>query len=329
MKKYFYSSLLLFGTLTTGLTSCCQTNTPAPTVVSAKTPAFEIPAVTDESKNFYVVNDLGRNGYYQQKPIASLLGEMAEKVDIEFIAALGDTHHFDGVASVQDPLWETNYEWIYSHPELMIEWWPVCGNHEYRGNTQAVVDYSGISRRWNMPARYYARTVKAGEKESALLLFIDTTPLIDKYQKDTDTYPDAVQQDMEKQLAWIADCLKNSDAKWKIVMGHHPVYADTKKSDKERLDMQKRVKPLLDQYQVDAYICGHIHSFQHIRPEDSSVDYFVNSSGSLSRDVKEIAGTRFCSGDAGFTLVSMEDNKITYYMINGDGKIIYNYIKEK
>ena len=47
----------------------------------------------------------------------------------------------------------TNYELIYSHPELMIDWLPILGNHEYRGNTQAIIDYSNISRRWNMPGK--------------------------------------------------------------------------------------------------------------------------------------------------------------------------------
>ena len=103
---------------------------------------------------------------------------MAEKIDIEFVAALGDTHHFDGVASVNDPLWMTNYETIYSHPELMIDWFPVCGNHEYIGNTQAVIDYSNISRRWNMPSHSYSTTVEAGETDQALLLLIDTTPIL-------------------------------------------------------------------------------------------------------------------------------------------------------
>ena len=27
--------------------------------------------------NFFMANDLGRNGYYEQKPIARLMGEMA------------------------------------------------------------------------------------------------------------------------------------------------------------------------------------------------------------------------------------------------------------
>lgn len=165
--------------------------------------AFDVPAVSEESKNFYLVSDLGRNGYYEQKTIAELMGNLAEKIDIEFIVAVGDTHHFEGVASVDDPLWMTNYELVYSHPELMLEWFAVNGNHEYRGNTQAVLDYGKKSRRWIVPSRYYSKVVEAGENEKALLVFIDTSPLIDKYREDTEKYPDAGRQDMEEQLQWI------------------------------------------------------------------------------------------------------------------------------
>ena len=68
-------------------------------------------SIFDHKFNFYIANDLGRNGYYDQKPIAELMGEMAEQgADPEFILATGDIHHFEGVASVNDPLWMTNYE---------------------------------------------------------------------------------------------------------------------------------------------------------------------------------------------------------------------------
>ena len=81
----------------------------------------------------FIVSDPGRNGYYDQKPIAELMGEMAEKISPDCIVASGDVHHFDGIQSVQDPLWMTNYELIYSHPKLMIPWLPVMGNHDGQG----------------------------------------------------------------------------------------------------------------------------------------------------------------------------------------------------
>ena len=152
--------------------------------------------------NLMVVSDLGRNGYYDQKPVAATMGRIAEETGPDAILALGDTHHYGGVESVTDPLWITNYELIYDHPELMVNWYPVCGNHEYRGNTQAVIDYSDISRRWKMPARYYFKVFEDGGT-SVGVVFIDTTPLIDKYRKKSDTYPDAANQDAEAQLQWL------------------------------------------------------------------------------------------------------------------------------
>ena len=201
-------------------------------------------SIFDKKFNFYVANDLGRNGYYDQKPIAELMGQMAEEVGPEFVLATGDVHHFEGVRSVNDPLWMTNYELIYSHPELMIDWFPLLGNHEYRGNTQAVLDYSNISRRWTMPARYYTKTFE-DNGATIRILWVDTAPMIDKYRNDSETYPDACKQDYQQQLSWIDSVLTAAKEDWVIVAGHHPIYAETPKDESERADMQARLDPIL------------------------------------------------------------------------------------
>ena len=287
---------------------------------------FQKPEIPANSTSIYIANDLGRNGYFEQKTVAELMGWMADVVDPEFVAAIGDVHHFEGVASVNDPLWMTNFELIYSHPDLMLDWYPLLGNHEYRGNTQAVLDYGQVSRRWVMPGRYYAveKEVEDGN-EKILYVFIDTAPLIDKYRRDSEDYPDAGKQSIAAELEWLEATLASSTAKWKVVMGHHPIYADTDKNESERIDLQHRVQPLLDKYGVDAYICGHIHNFQHIQAPGSKVQYFVNSSGSLARDVKPIDGTQFCSGDEGFMVLSTADNLMRFFLVNYKGEIIYQY----
>lgn len=273
--------------------------------------------------NFYVANDLGRNGYYDQKPVAELMGKMAENIDIEFVVATGDVHHFEGVRSVQDPLWMTNYELVYSHPELMLPWYPILGNHEYRGNTRAVLDYTDVSARWDMPARYYTKVMEE-DGITLRLVLIDTSPLIDKYREDSEKYPDAGKQDMDRQLAWIDSVLTVAREDWVMVIGHHPIYADTGKSENERADMQKRVDTLLRKHKnVDMYVCGHIHNFQHIRREGSDIDYVVNTSGSLSREVNPVEGTQFCSDAAGFSLVTVDKGELNLHMIDKDGKVIH------
>ena len=278
---------------------------------------------------FYMVNDNGRNGYYDQKAIAETMGVMGETLKPECVVAVGDVHHFNGIASVTDPLWTTNYELVYSHPELMLDWYPVLGNHEYRGNTQACLDYSRVSRRWVMPARYYTKVLK-DNSVTVRIVMLDTSPMIDKYRNDSATYPDAAQQDYKPQLAWLDSVLTNAKEDWVICFGHHPIYADTPKNQSERNDMQQRLLPVLRKHNnVAVYACGHIHNFQHIKKEDDPIDYVVNSSASLARKVKPIEGTVFCSQESGFSVLAASKNTLKMYFIDKNGKMIHLVTKQK
>jgi 3',5'-cyclic AMP phosphodiesterase CpdA len=277
--------------------------------------------------SFIIASDLGRNGYYDQKPVAEMMGEVAGLTGAEFVAALGDVHHFMGVQSVNDPLWLTDFEYVYSHPELMIPWYPVLGNHEYKGNTEAILDYSGISRRWQMPSRYYSRTFTISDTIKVLMLFIDTSPMIDKYRNDPES--EAGKQNMEKQLRWIDSTLSRSDAKWKIVMGHHPIYAGTLKTETEQTDLQSRLLPVLERYKTDMYLCGHIHFFEHLRVPGSDMDFIVNTSGALNRAFVDKEGLVYSSGETGFILCTVENSQIKISLINKSGEIIYRYARGK
>ncbi|OIP82589.1 MAG: acid phosphatase [Porphyromonadaceae bacterium CG2_30_38_12] len=289
----------------------------------------------DESKlgltdyNFLVGNDLGRNGFFDQKTIAASMGQFAYHHDIDFVAAAGDIHHFNGVASVTDPLWMTNYELIYDHPNLMLDWYAILGNHEYRGNTQACLDYSKVSRRWIMPSRYYTIVKKVDDSTTLRLVFIDTAPLIQKYRKKTDVYPDAVKQDDMAQLHFIDSVLTSSTETWKVVIGHHPIYAYTTKDSSERADMQARVDPILRKNKVDFYFNGHIHNFQHVKVKGSPVEYITNSSGSLSRPVEKMEGTQFCSPKSGFAVCSVDAKNFTLNFMDKYGESIYTFTKSK
>ena len=287
-------------------------------------------SVYDGKFNFIVCNDLGRNGYYDQKPIAELMGRMSQEgVDPEFVAALGDIHHFNGVQSTADPLWMTNYELVYNHPELMLDWYPILSNHEYRGNTQACIDYSGVSRRWVMPARYYTK-VFAHDGMTLRLVWIDTTPMISKYRNLPEGYPDAARQDWHRQQQWLDSVLTAEREDWVIVMGHHPIFADTGKELTERTDMQQNVDAILRKHKVDFYINGHIHNFQHIRSKGSNIDYITNSSASLARSkVKAVEGTVFCSGEPGFSVVSATRDTLALRMIDKAGHILHEIIRTR
>ena len=279
--------------------------------------------------NVFIANDLGRNGYYDQKPIAELMGRMAEAgADPEFVLATGDVHHFNGVQSTQDPLWMTNYELIYSHHAFMINWSPRLRHHEHRRHTPPLPPPPRAPRRWGLPARYYTKRFE--HKGMTLrILWIDTTPLISKYREDSEQYPDACLQDDEKQLAWIDSVLTASTEQWVIVCGHHPIYADTSKEIAEREDMQRRLDPILRKHRIDMYICGHIHNFQHLRLQGSEIDYVVNSAGALSRKVQPVEGTLFCSPEPGFSILSASKEQLVLRMIDKQGNVLYEVKRSK
>ena len=281
----------------------------------------------NENITFIVASDMGRRGESEQQNIANLMGRFVEENRIDFMIVAGDPIHDDGVTSVEDEEWKLKIENVYTAASLhTIPWYVVSGNHEYNGSVPAILDYSNVSERWNAPARYYSMEQPIGKSgQKALFVFIDTAPLIDKYRHDPD-YSDAGEQDMNAQIAWIENTLLSSDAKWKVVIGHHPVYAKTTKELHERTDMQERVGVLLEKHDIDFYICGHIHNFQHINTTGSSVHYIVNSSASQSRpvhEIDEVEGVLFGNPDPGYSAFTVSADSVQFLFINHIGETAY------
>ena len=282
------------------------------------------PAPRTKTVNFIVASDMGRREESEQQNIAALLARQVEESKIDFVAVAGDPIHDEGVKSVDDEEWKLKFENVYTAEALQkVPFYVASGNHEYRGSIQAILDYSQKSERWNAPARYYSmeRPIGKGEQK-ALFIFIDTTPLIDRYRVE-EGYSDAGSQDRERQLYWLDSTLFTSTSQWKFVIGHHPIYADTEKSVGERTDMQKRVGELIEKRKVDFYISGHIHNFQYIKPVGKTVNYIVNSSASLSREVSPIEATVFCSRDTGFSVFTVTAESVIFSFVNHTGDMIY------
>ena len=148
----------------------------------------------------------------------------------------------------------------------------MLGNHDYRGNPQAEVDYTQRSRRWRLPARYYTKTVDLGDDPAgaavqAQFFFIDTPPMIERYQRQPNRYALA-DQDPAAQLRWLEDALKASTARWKVVVGHHPVYSVGARKQAAgggiQAELERTLVPLFEKYHVQAYVAGHEHSLQAV-----------------------------------------------------------------
>jgi predicted MPP superfamily phosphohydrolase len=275
----------------------------------------------ENALNFFIISDWGWNGFKDQQIVADQMGLQAEKIHPQFIVSCGDNFQVAGVASTQDPLWTNSFENVYKNLSLMVDWYPVLGNHDYKGNTQAEIDYSKISRRWHMPDHYYTKTTKVNDSISALLIFLDTPPLIEEYHSK-EGYPDAVKQDSAQQVRWLNNVLANSKEQWKIVFGHHPVYSASK-THGDTPDMIRKIKPLLEKYNAQFYFCGHDHDFQHLREKGKTVDYVVTGTGGEPRPCSMYDKSIYSHSAPGFSEVSFHGDSIRVVFMAATGEALY------
>ncbi|HEY4965221.1 MAG TPA: tartrate-resistant acid phosphatase type 5 family protein [Puia sp.] len=282
---------------------------------------------TQKPLRFIVFGDWGRNGEDNQREVAREMGIVAKKFKPEFIVSTGDNIYPNGVRSTRDHNWIASFEDIYTDQSLQTDWWVVLGNHDYRGDPQAEIDYSAVDRRWNMPARYYSKTFFIGEDSTngVLLIFIDTTPFLsesyigDKHQVRG--------QDTAGQRIWLEKTLAEAPAniKWKMVFGHHPIYTGGgRMKAKETVEMKNLFKPIFEKYHVNAYICGHDHNLQYIKPPGFT-HYFVSGAGAeLSNTVVHPEGGVYARAINGFMNFSVYGEEMQVHLISLTGEKLFS-----
>ena len=258
---------------------------------------------TDAALNFLVIGDWGKFRVPGQGQVALALARAAKKIDCRFVISTGDNFYGAGVESVDDSLWQKAYERVYRDAALMCPWYPVLGNHDHKGEPTAQIEYSSLSSRWSMPAPYYRRTEVIAGETIAEFFFLDTTPLTGVYDSKWASF---FSRDAERQYEWLTASLSTSRAKWKIVVGHHPIFSGGPHLISEQL--ADRIKPLLDRFGVAAYINGHDHNLQHIVVD--RVNYLTCGSGCETREPRRTESTLFEAATLGFLQVRILPTEI-------------------
>ena len=65
----------------------------------------------------------------------------------------------------------------------------------------------------------------------------------------------------KQQPEWLENSLKNSDAKWKLVIAHHPLWSSSGSKFEQARVLREKLMPALCKY-ADAYIVGHEHTLE-------------------------------------------------------------------
>jgi tartrate-resistant acid phosphatase type 5 len=279
--------------------------------------------------HFIAMGDWGRNGENYQKEVATSMGKAAHDLGASFVVATGDNFYPYGVASTRDYHWISSFESIYTAQSLHVKWYPVLGNHDYASNPDAEVEYSKVSSRWSMPSRYYSKTFLIGT-DTLLMAFIDTDPI----EKELRGAPyDSIKYlpgGVAKQKAWLEQILSVSKARWKIVVGHHPLYTGGwRKDSRDTKSMKEFLEPLFAKYQVDIYLAGHEHHLEHIKPEGHT-HYIISGAASEARPASIYPGIgKFSAAVQGFATFSVSHDQVLIQFINYKDRIIHESLISK
>jgi tartrate-resistant acid phosphatase type 5 len=288
-----------------------------------------LPAIKDDFPlHFMAIGDWGRNGEYDQLEVAKQMGQWGTEHPNNFVISCGDNFYPSGVVSEEDPLWHYSFENVYTAHSLQCDWYPVLGNHDYHTDVDAQVKYSKISRRWNMPARYYSKEIslkkdkeikgpeKDKSKDKVLFVMMDTDPFLHENKAEY----------VETEMKWLNETLENAsaDVKWKIVIGHHPMYTvGPRFTNYDTITMRKALTKTFEDHKVDVYLSGHEHSLQHLKPEGFTHQFISGAGSELTKVTEGIPYSRFQASEHGFMYFSVDSNRLNVKAINYAGKVLY------
>lgn len=267
---------------------------------------------------FLVVGDWGRRHSQNQYRVAKVMGKVASIDRPRFVISTGDNFYPRGVASADDPLWSEAFEQVYTDETLQCPWYAVLGNHDYKGNEDAEIAYSARSSRWNMPARYFSHIEPLGGSEAVEFFFLDTTPIVSHHLKLWTLWFDHA--DPDRQVEWLQDSLRKSTAKWKIVVGHHPIVSAGPHFAAPEL--VEKIQPLMERYGVQAYFNGHEHNLQH--HTRSGVNYFICGAGHELRPATQDCAAGSCSNELGFMSAKLTPSQLSVEFIGIDAQVLHS-----
>jgi acid phosphatase len=280
------------------------------------------PAQADErAPAFVALGDWGRNGDRHQAAVAQAMAQAAAEVRSRFVVSVGDNFYPAGVQSADDPQWRTSFEEVYAAPSLQTPWYAALGNHDYRGRPGAQLAYARRDNRWRMPDRNYLISATESGVPNLDIFVLDTTPMVGDYDEALVRLARGRIRVPKpgRPLAWLTRALQRSQADWKIVVGHHPIYSGGRHGGSSEL--AGRLEPLFEAHRVQAYLCGHDHALQHIQV--GGVAHICTGAGASAGPVEDVAGTRFRGSQPGFAVLSLDDKALRLEFRDANGRSLY------
>jgi 3',5'-cyclic AMP phosphodiesterase CpdA len=264
-------------------------------------------------QRFAVIGDPGSGTKHQWK-IAEQMAKQYSNTPFASVLVLGDNVYEDGephlfkerIADPYAPLLKAG-----------VRFYPVMGNHDVRkgfGDQQLAY--------WGAPPYYQLKLGKDLE-----LFAIDTTVYLPGYDTCYTDNPFLALKKAEVQTQWLEKALADSQAKYKVVFGHYPLYSSGKHSTEPEsmIKLRTLLEPIFTRHGVDLYLAGHEHHYEKSHPINNLLHIVTGSAGRL-RDIfykenpphpRDVAIAKYQ-----FMLFELTDQGLRYQTLSKKGKVL-------
>ncbi|WP_228020024.1 metallophosphoesterase [Sphaerospermopsis sp. LEGE 08334] len=239
---------------------------------------------------FVSVADTG-TGAKGQYTVARAMNFYHQKNPYDLVILAGDNIYNNGEIEKIGVVFERPYQPLLKKG---VKFYACLGNHDIRtDNGFAQVNYPGF----NMKGRYYTFI-----RDNVQFFGLDTNG----------------NADWKNQLIWLEKELSLSKATWKIVFGHHPIYASGVYGSNP--NFIKVFTPLFQKYGVQLYINGHEHHYERTRSINGTT-YLICGAGAGNRPVGRSEWTEYSTSNLSFAAYDVYADKIEVSGIGTNNRV--------
>jgi len=253
-------------------------------------------APVKDTIRFAVIGDWGtgdRDGIGTARQMATA----HQRAPLDFVIAAGDNVYPNGSGRYFDKHFEQPFSDLIKD---RVKFYAVLGNHDVEAGRQDQCQYP----LFNMGGQNYYK-------------FARSNGMVEFFMLDSTDFG-------RTQMTWLENSLRDSRAKWKIAVFHHPIYSSGKKHG-SAVGLRKQLEPLFTRYGVHVAFSGHDHIYERTKPQQG-IQYFVTGAGGKTRrgDIDLGSSIRAASFDEDnhFMLIEVEDTQVNFQAISETGDVI-------
>jgi 3',5'-cyclic AMP phosphodiesterase CpdA len=253
-------------------------------------------APVDNKIRFAVIGDWG-TGDHDEVGTARQMIVSHQRSPLDFVIAAGDNVYPNGNGRYFGKNFEQPFAGLIKD---QVNFYAVLGNHDVEQGRQDQCQYP----LFNMGGQNYYKI----DRGNGLAEF---------FMLDSTDYG-------RTQANWLENSLKDSRAKWKIAVFHHPIYSSGKKHG-SAVGLRKQLEPLFTRYGVNVAFSGHDHIYERTKPQQG-IQYFVTGAGGEIRrgDIDLNSSFRETSYDEDnhFMVIEIDDREVSFQAISETGSVV-------